>query len=157
MDRVSGAFKRYSQMMALIIGLILSLVLNVNSIDLTFYLWRNPPSARRSHKMQPISSYRRRIGGKSRSGVQNFRNQFVGLSLPIGWGFTRVSGAAFYADNCQLFPKENQLFGVPIVGSNLCITPPNSNSQGNLPHQGAGDCPHSSRSQAGCTVLVRHP
>ncbi|HJQ13643.1 MAG TPA: hypothetical protein VJ830_02760, partial [Anaerolineales bacterium] len=42
MDRVSGTFKRYSQTMALLIGLGVALLLNVDSIDLTLYLWREP-------------------------------------------------------------------------------------------------------------------
>src|SRR5690349_8805223 len=42
MDRVSGVYKRYSQWLALITGLILAAVLNVDSVDLTLYLWREP-------------------------------------------------------------------------------------------------------------------
>ena len=40
MDRVSGAYKRYAQTLALIIGFLTLLFLNVDSIGLTFYLWR---------------------------------------------------------------------------------------------------------------------
>ena len=42
MDRVSGAFKRYSQAMALVIGVIVAFSLNVDSVNLTLYLWREP-------------------------------------------------------------------------------------------------------------------
>ena len=133
MDRVSGAFKRYSQMMALIIGLILSLMLNVDSIDLTLYLWREPSV--RQALAQNAANFelsQAELEANPEEALQNFRNQFVGLSLPIGWGFTRVPSAAFYDDNCQLFPGENQSFGIPVIGSTLCITPPNSSNQANL-------------------------
>src|SRR5574339_98873 len=37
MDRVSGVFKRYSQWLALVIGFVVALLLNVDSVDLTLY------------------------------------------------------------------------------------------------------------------------
>ncbi|HEX6034031.1 MAG TPA: hypothetical protein VFY83_06330 [Anaerolineales bacterium] len=134
MDRLSGAFKRYSQRVALIIGLVLATILNVDSVDLTLYLWREP-------------SVRQALAGKAASfelseqalqenpvdALQNFRNQFVGLSLPVGWGFSRTPGAAALSDpSCQVFPGEGQSFGVPLIGTNLCIVPPQSNNEVNL-------------------------
>lgn len=133
MDRVSGVFKRYSQWLALIIGLVLATVLNVDSIDLTLYLWREP--AVRQALAENASTFeltQQDLETNPEEALQNFRNQFVGLSLPIGWGFTRVAGTALYDDQCQLFPKEDQSFGLPVIGSNLCISPPNSNNQANL-------------------------
>ena len=133
MDRVSGVYKRYSQWMALIIGLILAAVLNVDSVDLTLYLWREP-SVREAlaRNAADFDLTQADLEANPEEALQNFRNQFVGLTLPIGWGFTRVENTSFYDDNCQLFPRENQSFGLPIIGSTLCITPPNSNSQANL-------------------------
>ena len=133
MDRVSGAFKRYSQMMALLIGLSLAAVLNVDSIDLTLYLWREP-SVREAlaRNAADFDLSQAELEANPEEALQNFRNQFVGLSLPIGWGFTRVEGSAFFAASCQLFPQPGQSFGLPVFNSNLCITPPNSNNQGNL-------------------------
>ena len=133
MDRVSGVYKRYSQWLALIIGLILAAVLNVDSVDLTLYLWREP--AVRQALAENASHFeltQQDLEANPEEALQNFRNQFVGLSLPIGWGFTRVPSTAFYDDQCQLFPGEGQSFGLPVVGSTLCITPPNANNQANL-------------------------
>jgi hypothetical protein len=137
MDRVSGAFKRYSQMMALIIGLILALLLNIDSVDLTLYLWREP--AVRQVLAQNASDFDltpQELKDNPEEALQNFRNQFAGLSLPIGWGFSRVPTAALSDPNCQLFPRQDQepeqAFGIPVIGSNLCITPPNTSNQGNL-------------------------
>ena len=133
MDRVSGVFKRYSQWLALIIGLILAAVLNVDSIDLTLYLWREPAVRQAlAENARTFELTQADLETNPEEALQNFRNQFVGLSLPIGWGFTRVPSTAFYDDQCQLFPKEGQSFGLPVIGSNLCITPPNSNNQSNL-------------------------
>jgi len=133
MDRVSGVYKRYSQWLALVIGLILAAGLNVDSVDLTLYLWREP--AVRQVLAENASHFeltQQDLEANPEEALQNFRNQFVGLSLPIGWGFTRVPSTAFYDDQCQLFPGEGQSFGLPVIGSNLCITPPSSNNQGNL-------------------------
>jgi hypothetical protein len=133
MDRVSGVFKRHSQWMALMIGFVIALILNVDSVDLTLYLWREP-SVRQAlaENARMFELSQDELDANPEEALQNFRNQFVGLSLPIGWGFTRVANTSFYDDNCQLFPGEGQSFGLPVIGSNLCITPPNSNNQANL-------------------------
>jgi hypothetical protein len=133
MDRVSGVFKRHAQWLALMIGLILAAGLNVDSVDLTLYLWREP-SVRQALAEQATTFELtpEELETNPEEALQNFRNQFVGLSLPIGWGFTRVSTTAFYDDQCQLFPGDGQAFGIPVIASNLCITPPNSNDQANL-------------------------
>jgi hypothetical protein len=133
MDRVSGVFKRYSQMMALIIGFIVALLLNVDSIDLTLYLWREP--AVREALAQNATDFElstQMLEDNPEQALQNFRDQFDGLSLPIGWGFSRVASAALWDPSCQLFPGTDQTFGVPVIGSNLCIVPPNPSNQANL-------------------------
>jgi hypothetical protein len=133
MDRVSGVFKRYSQWMALIIGLVLAALLNVDSIDLTLYLWREPAVREAlARNAADFELTQQDLEANPEEALQDFRNQFAGLTLPIGWGFTRVETSAFYDNNCQLFPGEGQLFGLPVFGSNLCITPPNPSNQANL-------------------------
>ena len=133
MDRVSGVFKRYSQWMALIIGLILAALLNVDSIDLTLYLWREPAVREAlARNAADFELTQQDLEANPEEALQNFRNQFAGLTLPIGWGFTRVETSAFYDDNCQLFPGDGQVFGLPVIGSDLCITPPNPSNQANL-------------------------
>ena len=133
MDRVSGVFKRYSQWMALVIGFLIALGLNVDSVDLTLYLWREPTVRQAlAENAAQFNLSQQDLEANPEEALQNFRNEFVGLNLPIGWGFTRVSTSSFYDDQCQLFPREGQAFGLPVIGSNLCITPPNSNNQANL-------------------------
>jgi hypothetical protein len=133
MDRVSGVFKRYSQWLALVIGFVIALILNVDSVDLTLYLWREPTVRQAlAENAANFELTQEDLEANPEEALQNFRNQFVGLSLPIGWGFTRVETSSFYDSNCQLFPREGQSFGLPVIGSNLCITPPNANNQANL-------------------------
>lgn len=139
MDRVSGTFKRYSQRMALIIGLVLALVLNVDSIDLTLYLWREPSvrqALAQNAAMFELSE--QELQADPTEALQNFRNQFVGLSLPIGWGFNRSEVSALYDDRCRLFPEPDEAFGIPLVGTRVCMVPPQSTSQANLAVKLAG-------------------
>jgi hypothetical protein len=134
MDRLSGTFKRYSQRVALILGLILATVLNVDSINLTLYLWREP-SVRQAlaDKAASFELSQQEVQANPEEALQNFRNQFVGLSLPVGWGISRTENAAAISDtSCQLFPRVGQSFGIPLVGTNICFAPPQSNNQANL-------------------------
>jgi hypothetical protein len=133
MDRVSGAFKRDSQTVALVIGFIVALLLNVDSIDLTLYLWREP--AVRQALAQIAADFelpQAELEANPEQALQNFRNQFSGLSLPIGWGMNEGTGLSTVDVNCQLFPNADQAFGIPIPGTNRCIVPPQLSSQTNL-------------------------
>ena len=133
MDRISGAYKRYSQTMALVIGFFIALFLNVDSIDLTLYLWREPSvrqalATNASNFQLPAEEMQANPG----EALRNFRSQFVGLSLPVGWGITNFENSAAINDNCRLFPQGDQAFGIRIIGSTRCIVPPQATSEMNL-------------------------
>jgi hypothetical protein len=133
MDRVSGIFKRYSQMMALIIGFIVALLLNVDSINLTIYLWREP--AVRQALAENASNFelpQEQLESNPEQAMQDFRKQFVGLNLPVGWVIDESEGTAFSDKDCQLFPGINQTFGIPVFASNKCLAPSQSNNQSNI-------------------------
>jgi hypothetical protein len=128
MDRVSGVFKRYSQTLALIIGVYLGVLLNIDMISLATYLWREAfirqALIENAYKFQLSQE---EFATNPRQAMQDFRNQFVGLSIPpIGWTINETEVAAFYDGNCQLFPREGQAFGIPVFNSNRCIAPPSS-------------------------------
>ncbi|HMB24145.1 MAG TPA: hypothetical protein VKP08_14980 [Anaerolineales bacterium] len=133
MSRVSGAFKRYTERVALILGLILALLLNVDSINLTVYLWREP-SVRQvlAENAAKFELPQEELEANPEQAMQDFRNQFVGLNLPIGWVINESQGAAFLDPNCQLFPNVGQAFGIPVFAGNRCIAPPQSNNQTNV-------------------------
>jgi hypothetical protein len=133
MDQVSGAFKRYSQGMALFIGFAVALLLNVDSINLTIYLWREPSV--RQILVENASRFeipQEEFETNPEQAMQDFRKQFVGLNLPVGWVIDEGEGAAFSDNDCQLFPSIDQTFGIPVLASNKCITPSQSNNQSNI-------------------------
>ena len=148
MDRASGVFKRYSQSMALYIGIIIALVLNVDSINLTLYLWREP-SVRQAlaANAKEFTLPEQQLTANPEQTVQEFRDKFVGLNLPVGWVLdqpdmsavdeSRAAGntakyKAYLDSNCQLFPDQDQKFGIPVFGSQFCIAPSQSNNQTNI-------------------------
>ena len=128
MDRVSGVFKRYSQTMALIIGLVLALLLNVDSIDLTLYLWRDPSVRQvlvaRAAQLQSVDS---QTQSNLPQAYNDLNQQLEDLNLPIGWGITDIQDAG----SCQPFPKTGQTFGIPLLASNRCLAT-QSTSQTNV-------------------------
>jgi hypothetical protein len=133
MDRVSGVFRRYSQAMALVIGSVVALVLNVDSINLTLYLWREP-SVRQvlAENASAFELPQEQFATNPEQAMQEFRNQFVGLNLPVGWVINESGGAAIYDHDCQLFPGNEQAFGIPVFTTNKCIAPAQSNNQTNI-------------------------
>lgn len=136
MDRASGVFKRYSQAMALWIGIIIAFALNVDSINLTLYLWREP-SVRQvlAANAENFQLPQQHLAADPEQAMQAFRNQFVGLNLPIGWvvrGGETPEFKAQYSSNCQLMPNETQTFGIPVFWSAYCIAPSQSNNQTNI-------------------------
>lgn len=133
MDRVSGVFKRYSLMMALVIGFLVALVLNVDSINLTLYLWREP-SVREvlAQKASQFEFPQGEMQTNPEQALLDFRDQFAGLSLPVGWVINQSKGIAVSDANCQLFPGKGQAFGIPVIGTDKCVAPPQSNNQSNI-------------------------
>lgn len=130
MDRVSGEFKRHSQWIALLIGFVVASLLNIDSIDLTLYLWREP--AVRQALAQHAENFElppNELETDPQQAIDDLRNQFAGLSLPIGWGINEGAGLSTMDVKCQLFPNtgSDQAFGLPIPWTNRCLAPPQSN------------------------------
>jgi hypothetical protein len=127
MERASGVFKRYSQTMALIIGLIIALLANIDSISLTLYLWREPSvRAVLATKAQEFdlsfTSQSSNEQSDPSEAMQGFRDQFAGLNLPIGWTFKDKDDPLFITDGgaCKPSPNgDNEYFGIPFYGYEL--------------------------------------
>jgi hypothetical protein len=134
MDRVSGVFKRYSQTLALVIGIYLAVLLNVDAIGITNFLWRE--AFIRAALMESVSKFeipQEEFVNNPKQAMQDFRRQFIGVSLlPIGWDLHKTDSLSLSDANCQLFPSEGQSFGVPIPYSKICITTPDSNEETNI-------------------------
>ena len=139
MDRVSGMYKRYSQTVALVIGFFIALIANVDSISLTLYLWQDP-SVRQALVSQAESFQlpRQELKENPQKAMQNFRNQFAGLNLPIGWSLKDRNDPIFALPNttsgagCKVSPKGSGYFGIPLfryrvtnIGpfQDMCLTP----------------------------------
>jgi len=123
MDRVSGVFKRYSQWMALLIGFLVALFMNVDSISLTGYLWREPAvRAVLATKAQEFDlSITSQTSGDTTNAyqaMQDFQDQFSGLNLPIGWTLKEKTDPIFLNSGagCNLMPKAGEYFGVSLSG-----------------------------------------
>ncbi|HLF74691.1 MAG TPA: hypothetical protein VI524_10115 [Anaerolineales bacterium] len=131
MERVSGDFKRYSQLVALIIGFFLALLLNVDSVNLTGYLWREP-SVRQVLADKAAAASTDSTGfvlsGDFQTdpykAMQDFREQFSGLGLPIGWTIKLKGDAVFEEKECKLWPGESDFFGIPIAEKCISPSPP---------------------------------
>ena len=90
-------------------------------------------SARCWHKTHHnLPFHRERCSPTLQQALQDFRDQFAGLSLPIGWVVNDSKGSAWSDGNCQLFPGNGQAFGIPVIGTSKCVAPPQSNNQTNI-------------------------
>jgi hypothetical protein len=135
MDRLNGVFKRYAQFWAFVIGLYLALTLNIDSINLALYLWREPTVRQVlvANALQ-LDLPEEQLATAPEQAMQEIRRQFVGLNLPVGWVINEGRGAtdAVWDGSCQLFPGPGQSFGIPLIGTKKCIAPPQSNNQTNI-------------------------
>jgi hypothetical protein len=130
MDRVSGVFKRYSQWMAFGIGFLVALMMNVDSISLTLYLWREPAVravlATKAQEFQLALPTSQDSSGNINAyeAMQNFMDQFSGLNLPVGWTLKDKTDPIFMGSDsgCTIFPIGGEYFGIPFFG-NKCFTP----------------------------------
>jgi hypothetical protein len=117
MDQVSGAFKRSSQGLALFIGFGIALLLNIDSINLTLYLWREPSVrqvlATKAEQFDLAASTSTDQTNPYQA-MQDFREQFTGLNLPIGWTFKDQDDPLFKGLGCAWFPTGDKFFGVPL-------------------------------------------
>lgn len=145
MDRVSGVYKRYSQTLALVIGFVLAVVLNVDSITIATYLWRQP-SVREALAAQASTFEldQNQLQTDPEQAMADFSKQFSGINLPVGWTIKKSTQAAYLLPTCQLFPSRSEAsstgeevlpaesFGIPVFRSSICIAPAQPNSDTNL-------------------------
>lgn len=83
MDRASGWYKRKTQTVLFIIGIIIAVGLNVDSIAIGKTLWMSP--ATRSYAIAAAEQYARDPAQGAKVNIQDKLSRVEGLSLPIGW------------------------------------------------------------------------
>jgi hypothetical protein len=134
MDRVSGIFRRDAETLALVIGIYLAVLLNIDMISFTNFLWRE--AFIRQALLENVSKFelpQEQFAVNPKQAMRDFRRQFIGLSsFPIGWSIQATEVPALTAGNCQLFPGEGQSFGIPMISTHRCISPPDSSDETNI-------------------------
>jgi hypothetical protein len=117
MDRAGGWYKRRAQGVAFLIGLILAIVLNIDSIAVANFLWREPSVrqalAARATAFQPPEQTSE---SNPALAIQEFRDQFDGLQIPFGWTFQEVDLTPKNPEDkslvCSFLPSsDQQVFG----------------------------------------------
>jgi hypothetical protein len=116
MERLSGTYKRKAQITAFIIGFILALLLNVDSISVATSLWREPTLrqaiiAQAQSYTLPAASQGSTATVSPLQNIPALETQLLALNIPFGWTFTLFNTAGL---QCSLLPvKASQVWGIP--------------------------------------------
>ncbi len=121
MDRLSGRYKRRAQWTAFLLGLAIAAVLNVDTINISNQLWREPVlrQAINANATQLLAQSGQANPPTMTSLVLAMQDQFVNLSLPIGWAFS--DGSTLAGMSCSLIPGAGSTFG--LAWSSGCLRP----------------------------------
>jgi hypothetical protein len=127
MDRLTGWYKRRTLLATFFIAILIAIIANVDSINLTTRLWREP-DLRVAILKNLESIITQDINANLSTGqVINIQQQFSDVSLPIGWigssalitNAQTVSVPQTMSELCTLFPSNDQMvYGVLV--SNRC-------------------------------------
>jgi hypothetical protein len=120
MTRLSGWYKRKAQLMAFIIGLLLAILLNVDSVMLATSLWREP-TLRQSivAEAQSYAQQNQQLPGGTETlppqkTVVQLEQELSALKIPFGWETETYALKA--GETCQIIPlASNAVWG---IGSN---------------------------------------
>ena len=83
MDRVSGWYKRTTQALLFVLGLVIAVLLNVNTITIADYLYRD--KAAREAMVARAQSAAANPEFANRATYQSIQTELESLKLPIGW------------------------------------------------------------------------
>lgn len=123
MDRIAGWYKRKAQLSTFLIGLFCAVLLNIDSIQMTTQLWREPMlrEALNTNADLVLSQYSSEgEPGEidAMSALQIIEDQY--LYLPIGWNLHRVTLLPGQA--CSFAPASGDAFGF-IQSDDDCLRP----------------------------------
>ena len=96
MDRVSGDYKRFSHYFALLFGLAVAVIFNVDSIRIANVLWHDP--ARREAVVEAAAKYQQPTNDAAAdkaardAAAKDAEAELAALPLPIGWPDTDATG-----------------------------------------------------------------
>lgn len=129
MDRLSGWYKRRMQVLSLLIGLLLAFSFNVDTLQITSYLWRDPilRQALATQAEVFIRENEQGVGPTDAAQLYRLQLEFSQLNIPIGWVGTPLpvtsGGGVPQGDGterrCTLQPQSSiDLFG--FIAGNKC-------------------------------------
>jgi hypothetical protein len=140
MDRASGWYKRNAQVWSFSVGLVLAIILNIDTLYIAQTLWQQP--ALRQSIAATAQSYQLPAEGQgedaqlsdAKEAIDELVSSLEGLDLPIGWQFEPL-GAQYFdprVDTCSIFvtgPKEDMqgsyVAGIPLSGQCIVwVNPP---------------------------------
>ena len=119
MDRLSGAYKRRAQSIAFVIGLILALLLNVDTINVANKLWREPTLrqaiiAQAENYVPPAGSLAASPTGPL-DNIPALEKQLQALNIPFGWTIAPFNTGGSL---CTLLPiQSGQVMGIPSLNN----------------------------------------
>jgi hypothetical protein len=100
MDRLSGTYKRRSQFASFFIGLILAVILNVDSVNVATSLWREPTL--RQAIIAQAQAYTPPTGTTSPvQYIPQMQQQLQSLNIPFGW---TTSSVVPVGKTCSVWP-----------------------------------------------------
>lgn len=119
MDRLTGWYKRKAQFIAFAIGLVLALLLNVDTINIATSLWREPTLrqaivanatayAQQSQTQLP-GTESGQAGTSPVASVKELQEELTAFNIPVGWTLTPFDTGG---KQCALIPiNADQVFG----------------------------------------------
>ena len=125
MDRLTGWYKRRTMITTFLIAILIAIIANVDSINLTTRLWREPDL-----RVAILNNLEALIAQDTSSTSSDgtalsLQQQFTDISLPIGWigssvsinNTQTVSVPQTLSELCTLFPKsDNAVYGLLVSG-----------------------------------------
>ncbi len=132
MDRLSGLYKRKVQTAAFLVGFLLAMLLNIDSINIAFSLWREP-TLRATIVAQAEAYIQQQSQGAEEEGmpivspiltIKALQDQLRDLTLPVGWvndPLPRPANATCDPYSASTYAEDGtptHLMGIPI--GNIC-------------------------------------
>lgn len=121
MSRLTGWYKRRCLITTLIVGILLAIIVNVDSINLTGRLWREPDL-----RIAILSNIEEILTQNNTTTLDvrqlsSIQQQFAEITLPVGWLGSPISIRSDQGiktlDVCTFFPQqENDIYGIMVSG-----------------------------------------
>jgi hypothetical protein len=119
MARLSDSYKRRAQAIAFIIGIILALILNVDSVSVATSLWREPTLRlaiiAQAQNYTPPGTVQKVTPANPLENIPALETQLQALNIPLGWTIVPFDTGG---SKCSLLPiKTGQILGIPSLNN----------------------------------------